>query len=126
LGIGLTMGNANATIMSTLAPAEVGIGAAINNTTRTLGTVLGVAVIGSITAASYASRLAHQTTLPEAAKQSIGAAAALTRRIPAADANAFHATVANAFVHGAAVGLAIPACAVLLTAIAIYRYLPRH
>lgn len=126
LGIGLTMGNANTTIMSTLAPAQVGVGAAINNTTRTLGTVLGVAVIGSITAASYSSRLAHQPKLPEAAKQSIGAAAALTRRIPAADANAFHTTIANAFVHSAAVGLAIPACAVLLTAIAIYRYLPRH
>ena len=74
----------------------------------------------------HTSRLAHQPKLPEAGKQSIGAAAVLTRRIPAADANAFHTTVANAFVHSAAVGLAIPACAVLLTAIAIYRYLPRH
>ena len=125
-GIGLTMANANATIMSTLPPTQVGIGAAINNTTRTLGTVLGVAVVGSIATTSYASRLAHHTALPVAARQSIGAAAAIAQHIPAADLPAFRATIADAFIHGAALGLAIPACAILLTAIVIYRYLPRH
>jgi EmrB/QacA subfamily drug resistance transporter len=126
LGIGLTMANANATIMSTLPPAQVGIGAAINNTTRTFGTVLGVAVIGSVAATSYAHRLAHQPMVPAAARQSIGSAAALGRHIPPADADAFHATVASAFVHGVALGLAIPAGLALITAIVIYRYLPRH
>jgi len=112
--------------MSTLPTAQVGIGAAINNTTRNLGTVLGVAVVGSIAATSYASRLAHQTALPQAARQSIGAAAEVARHVPAADARAFHAAVAGAFVHGAALGFAIPAGTALLTAIVIYRYLPRH
>ncbi len=125
-GIGLTMANANATIMSTLPPARIGVGAAINNTTRTLGTVLGVALVGSITATSYASRLARHTGLPAAARQSIGAAAEIGRHVPAADARAFHATVADAYVHGAIGGLAIPAIAALLTAIVTFRCLPRR
>ena len=125
LGVGLTMANANATIMSTLPTAQVGVGAAVNNTTRNLGTVLGVAVVGSIAATSYTSRLAGQTALPAAARQSIGAAAEVARHIPAADAPAFHATVANAFVHGAALGFAITACVVFVTAVVAYRYLPR-
>ena len=124
-GVGLTMANANATIMSTLPAAQVGVGAAVSNTTRNLGTVLGVAVVGSIAATSYASRLARLTTLPAAARQSIGAAAEVARHIPAADGPAFHATVANAFVHGAALGFAVTACVVLLTAVVAYRYLPR-
>ena len=118
------MANANATIMSTLPPAHIGIGAAVNNTTRTLGTVLGVALVGSITATSYASRLARQSMLPEAARQSIGAAAEVARHVPAAEAHSIHIMVASAFVHGAALGFAVTAGTVLLTAIVIYRYLP--
>ena len=83
-------------------------------------------MVGSITAASYTSRLGRQSALPEAARQSIGAAAAIARHLPAANARAFHATVASAFVHGAALGFAVAAGIALLTAIATYRYLPRH
>jgi hypothetical protein len=68
-------------------------------------------------------RRARQTTRP---KLKSDAAAEVARHLPATDAHAFHATVASAFVHGAALGFAIPACTVLLTAIITYRYLPRH
>ncbi|MCW2933874.1 MAG: hypothetical protein JWM19_4836 [Actinomycetia bacterium] len=46
--------------------------------------------------------------------------------LPAADAHSIHATVTNAFVHGAALGFAIVAGTALLAAIVAYRYLPRH
>lgn len=126
LGIGLTTAVATHSIMSTLPPAQVGVGSAINNTTRNLGTVLGVAVIGSIAATTYTARVAGITQLPAAAKHSIGAAAQIAPHVPPSHAHAYHAAIADAFIHGATRGFCIAAIAALLTAVATFRFLPRH
>jgi hypothetical protein len=44
-------------IMAALPPARAGVGSAVNDTVRELGGALGVAVIGSIAATSYASSM---------------------------------------------------------------------
>ena len=44
-------------IMSTLPPARAGVGSAVNDTVREVGGALGVAVIGSVAATTYASNL---------------------------------------------------------------------
>jgi hypothetical protein len=44
-------------IMATLPPARAGIGSAVNDTVREFGGALGVAVIGSVAATSYASSM---------------------------------------------------------------------
>jgi len=44
-------------IMATLPPARAGVGSAVNDTVREFGGALGVAVIGSIAATSYASSM---------------------------------------------------------------------
>jgi hypothetical protein len=41
--------------MSTLPPARAGVGSAVNDTVREVGGALGVAVIGSVAASSYAA-----------------------------------------------------------------------
>jgi len=72
-GIGLAMSAATSASMQELPPAMAGVGSAVNDTTRNMGSVLGVAVIGSITASVFASRMAgvaHGTV------RSLGAAAA--------------------------------------------------
>ena len=61
LGAGIAMPSATDLIMATLPPARAGVGSAVNDTVRELGGALGVAVIGSVAATSYASSL--QTNL---------------------------------------------------------------
>jgi EmrB/QacA subfamily drug resistance transporter len=55
LGAGIAMPAATELIMSTLPPARAGVGSAVNDTVREVGGALGVAVIGSVAASSYAA-----------------------------------------------------------------------
>ena len=65
LGAGIAMPAATDLIMATLPPARAGVGSAVNDTVRELGGALGVAVIGSIAATSYASSMQQRAhTLP--------------------------------------------------------------
>jgi len=57
LGAGIAMPAATDLIMAALPPARAGVGSAVNDTVRELGGALGVAVIGSIAATSYASSM---------------------------------------------------------------------
>src|SRR6516165_2382106 len=56
-GIGLAMSAATSASMRELRPAMAGVGSAVNDTTRNMGSVLGVAVFGSIAASVFASRM---------------------------------------------------------------------
>ncbi len=60
LGVGIAMPAATEMIMATLPPARAGVGSAVNDTVREFGGALGVAVIGSIAATSYASSMHHE------------------------------------------------------------------
>jgi len=57
LGAGIAMPAATELIMATLPPARAGVGSAVNDTVRELGGALGVAVIGSVAASTYAADL---------------------------------------------------------------------
>jgi EmrB/QacA subfamily drug resistance transporter len=91
-GIGLAMSAATSASMRELPPAMAGVGSAVNDTTRNMGSVLGVAVFGSITASVFAGRMGS-------AAGSLGAAAA-TAHGPGSGADVLHAA-ADAFVSGA-------------------------
>ncbi len=56
-GMGLTSAPATEAIMGVVPKAKAGVGSAVNDATRLLGGTLGVAVIGSVFASLYASRL---------------------------------------------------------------------
>ena len=62
LGAGIAMPAATELIMATLPPARAGVGSAVNDTVRELGGALGVAVIGSVAATSYAASLQSELT----------------------------------------------------------------
>ncbi len=87
-GIGLAMSAATSASMRELPPAMAGVGSAVNDTTRNMGSVLGVAVFGSIAASVFAGRMGGL---------SLGAAAAAHRP---GGASVLHAA-AGAFVSGA-------------------------
>ncbi|MFB9837825.1 hypothetical protein [Actinoallomurus acaciae] len=66
---------------------------------------LGVAAVGSIAATGYTHVMKDRS-----GSRSIGAAAAIARHLDSTAAHTLHTHAANAFVHGAALGLAISAC----------------
>ncbi|HEY7486801.1 MAG TPA: DHA2 family efflux MFS transporter permease subunit [Streptosporangiaceae bacterium] len=127
-GIGLTMAPATQSIMASLPPAKAGIGSAVNNATRNLGTVLGVAIVGSIAATIYRHDMAATNGVPAIARDSVGAAAQIAQRLQgthaAGAAHTLQAMAADAFVHGAALGTLIAAAVALVTAAATARFLP--
>jgi len=81
-GMGLTSAPATESIMGAVSLAKAGVGSALNDMTRELGSTLGVAVVGSVFASLYVSELSSGGTraLPAAAvahaKESMGAALA--------------------------------------------------
>ncbi len=74
LGAGIAMPAATDLIMATLPTARAGVGSAVNDTVRELGGALGVAVIGSVAASTYASNLEGQLDGIEGVPDSLRAA----------------------------------------------------
>jgi hypothetical protein len=114
LGYGLDLRSCHGVHLGAVAADEAGLGSAVNDSTRLLGGTLGVAVIGSIYASMYNSRLG--TTLSAAlphglthlVHQSIGAAFGVSSQLtahgqPTAAAGVRQAA-ANAFDHGLSIG----------------------
>ena len=121
-GLGLAMAPTTQAVMMVLPAAKTGIGSAITNTTRNIGAVLGVAVAGSVASSLYTGSMsgAHVPPGPlgAAARQSIGAAAAISRHLPGSGGHELLAAASQAFVHGADAGAWI-AAAVALAAIPV-------
>ncbi|PQM45892.1 Multidrug resistance protein 3 [Mycobacterium talmoniae] len=57
LGMGLIATPATESIMRVLPPARAGVGSAVNDATRELGSTLGVAVVGSVFSSIFGARL---------------------------------------------------------------------
>src|SRR6476659_10089431 len=62
-GLGLTTAPATESIMGSLSADKAGVGSAVNDTTRELGGTLGVAIVGSVFASIYSSRLSGSAAL---------------------------------------------------------------
>jgi MFS family permease len=111
-GIGLAMAPATQSIMSALPPAKAGVGSAINDTTRNLGSVLGIAVIGSIVTSAYKAALAPghiAAAIPQTARQSVGAATQIADRLPHPLGHELATVAHQAFVHAADRGVLVAA-----------------
>jgi EmrB/QacA subfamily drug resistance transporter len=122
-GMGITVAPGTGSIMSTVPLNKAGVGSAVNDTTREVGGALGIAVLGSITNATYGDEFDEATLeqLPgeaaEIAGESIGGAIAVAERAPApalgdalvaeasdAFTTAFHTSLTAAAVLAAVVG----------------------
>jgi EmrB/QacA subfamily drug resistance transporter len=130
-GMGFTQAPATEAIMGAVPKQKAGIASAVNGATRLFGGTLGVAVIGSVAASLYTSRLTAllPSGLPDpaltAAKGSVGGAAAAAQQLIQAGltrpAHALHDAAVTAFLHsltGAClVAAGVAAAGVLLVAI---------
>jgi EmrB/QacA subfamily drug resistance transporter len=104
-GIALAITPATDAIMGALPPEQFGVGSAVNDSVREIGGAFGVAILGSLFAAAYASTMDAATTvagLPAeaaaAARDSLGGAAAVAGAIGGDAGAALLATAQGAFV----------------------------
>jgi hypothetical protein len=103
--MGLAITPATDAIMSALPKAQLGVGSAVNDATREIGGALGVAVLGSLFAGTYASHVATGLAgLPAAAAttagQSLAGAAAVAQAIGGETGVAVLTVSRQAFVDG--------------------------
>ncbi len=129
LGIGLSMAPATHSIMGSVPPAKAGVGSAINDTTRNLGGVLGVAIVGSVVASAYKTGLTPAAThlgrhLQALVGQSVGLATEIAKHIPGSIGQELIIDAHHAFVHAADQGVLIAAGVTLAGAIVAVRCLP--
>jgi len=130
-GMGLTQAPATEAIMGAVPRQKAGIASAVNGSTRLFGGTLGVAVIGSVAASLYTSRLTAllPAGLPgpaiTAAKGSVGGAAAAAQQLSqaglAGPARALGDAAVAAFMHSLSgaclVAAGVAAFGVLLVAL---------
>jgi EmrB/QacA subfamily drug resistance transporter len=134
LGMGLTSAPATESIMGAISRHKAGVGSAVNDTTRLVGGTLGVAVIGSVYASVFGSRLT--ATMPAnvpssaaaLAHQSVGAAYAVAGKIAALGhpllGQAVQHASTNAFLRGLTVGCLVAAGVAAAGAILAGMFLP--
>lgn len=128
-GMGLTMTPMTELIMSSVPRDKAGVGSAMNDTTREVGTTLGVAVLGSILSSGYTSNLGSAVSdLPDAARVtaegSLAGALGVARDIGGAQGTAIVDAAKSAWTDGLQLSMAIGAGIVLFAAVIAARYLP--
>ena len=120
-GMGLAMAPATDAIMGALPAAKAGVGSAINDVTRQLGGVLGIAIIGSIASSAY-TRSMEAAGASDAARESLGGAIAAAGQ----DA-ALLETARAAFMDAASQGVLVAAAVAAVGAVIAWTWLPaRH
>lgn len=122
VGMGMTMAPATESIMGSLPRAKAGVGSAVNDTTRQVGGALGVAILGSLLASTYASSLGEG--VPAAAKLSVGAALQVARGLGGSDGAALALSAKSAYVDGMSVGVLVAAGVALLGSVIALAFLP--
>ena len=130
-GLGLTTAPATESIMGSLSADKAGVGSAVNDTTRELGGTLGVAIVGSVFASIYSSRLgsnAAVSALPEQVRatmeRSMAAAQHVIGQLPQPVIPEVRAAVNTAFLDGLQIGSLVSAGIAAAAAVVVAFMLP--
>ena len=130
IGMGLAMTPATDSIMGSVPREKAGVGSAVNDTTREVGGALGVAVLGSLLAASYHSSMDGSAALgalpaPAAsvAHDSLGGAVQVAGQLGAAG-NAVVADASRAFVDAMGSTVLVAAAVAVVGALVALIWLP--
>jgi len=131
IGAALTTSPITASIMSAVPPRKAGQGSAMNNTTRELGTALGVAVLGSLAASRFTSGISGAISGLSAGDRAAhrfacGGAVAVARRLGNDQAARLTDAANHAFVDGVRLASFTGGVLAVLAAAAVLRWLPRH
>src|ERR1700680_3771555 len=132
-GMGMVMAPASTIIMTTVPAHQAGAGSAIHDTIREVGGALGIAIVGSLAAAVYRSRLADVLIARHAPSQvvhtatsSVAAANVVGKQVGGAPGSELVSAAHIAFVNAMAIGVRVAAAAALVSAVAAIFALPRH
>jgi EmrB/QacA subfamily drug resistance transporter len=119
LSIGMTTAPTTAAVMAALPLDRMGAGSAVNNTLRQVGSVLGVAILGTIVSSTYQHRIEPTLAgLPNA--QAAGTSAEATRHVAGTLNRPDLVQAANdAFIHAMHVAAVVGAAIVLVGAIVL-------
>ena len=131
VGVSLTMSPMTASIMSAVPARRAGAGSAMNDASRELGAALGIAILGSIAASRYASRLRHVIVnlAPAArhqARSSIASALAVAHNLGGASGAAVGHGARLAFLDGIHLACMVGALLAFASAGIVLRYLPHQ
>lgn len=106
----------------------IGAGSATNNATRNLGSVLGVAVTGSIASSAYASGIFRSRQMSgitaHIAAHNLSSAITLARQLRGPSGQIVAHTADRAFIRGTDLGVLAAALVTAAAAAATLRYLP--
>ncbi len=131
-GMGIAMSPATESIMGSVPKEKAGVGSAMNDTTRQVGGALGVAILGSLTAAAYHSSIDSSPVvagLPAPARaaihDSIGGANLVASKL-GPSAKPILSVVNQAFVDAMSSTLIVAAVVAVFGALVAYVVLPAH
>lgn len=133
-GIALTMSPMTAALMSAVPADRAGAGSAMNDTTRELGAAMGIAVLGSVAAATYAHGVDRIEGVPAPALRAARASVGQAKYVAAQVSNALGPKIGARLLQGAyqafmdALHLAVTFGAVLtgVAAVLMLRFLPHQ
>ena len=130
-GLGLTTAPATESIMGSLSADKAGVGSAVNDTTRELGGTLGVAIVGSVFASIYSSRLGSSavvSALPGEVRATMGRSMAAAQQVigqlPPPVIPDVRAAVNTAFLDGLQIGSLVSAGIAAAAAVIVAVMLP--
>ena len=130
VGLGFTTAPATESIMGSLSLGKAGVGSAVNDTTRELGSTLGVAVLGSVFSSVYVHALGTKPvystlapSLQRTTRESVSAAGTLASHL-GQHAPAYLHEVSDAFVSGLHVASLVAAAVAVVGAVFAARFLP--
>jgi EmrB/QacA subfamily drug resistance transporter len=135
LGFSLITAPSTAAIMKSLPPAQIGAGAAVNETTREIGGTLGVAVVGSVFSSLFTPQvrmalfhLRLSRLQLDAAQGSMQSALGVLRQVPRSSPafSDVSREVTSAFMNGFHRGCLVAAFASILMGIAVFQFLPKE
>ncbi|HEY2430930.1 MAG TPA: MFS transporter [Acidimicrobiales bacterium] len=130
-GMALSMSPMTGAIMSAVPPRRAGAGSAMNDATRELGAALGIAVLGSVAATKYTSRINHVTlglapAIRSQSRVSLADALAAAAKLPGASGHALAVGSQHAFIDGIHLAVLSGAALAAVAAVTVLRFLPRQ
>ncbi len=128
-GMALVIPSMTGSIMSAVPLGKAGVGSAMNDTTRELGGALGVAVLGSLVASRYGTRLEPALgllpdDLSDRASESLAGALQAAAGVDGETGAVVSRIAREAYVSGLHLSAIVAGCVVLLASGIVYRKLP--
>jgi hypothetical protein len=128
-GMSLTIPSMTGSIMSAVPLGKAGVGSAMNDTTRELGGALGVAVLGSLVASRYGTRLAPSirslsTALQGKAQESLAGALQAAGQVGGSSGQQVADGARHAYVSGLHLAAVVAAVVTVVASLIVYHLLP--